>query len=357
MSTDLTTTGNGGGMPGLRSALMPQNFEQVLRFADMVSNSQFVPQAYRGKPGEIIAAVTYGAELGLSPMQALNAVAVINGKPAVYGDGLLAVCQSHPAWGGKEEYIEGEGDKRVAHCIVKRKGEPDAHATFSVRDAIAAGLWGKAGPWKQYDSRMLQMRARGFALRDQFADALRGIISAAEAEDYPPVGPARARDITPRTTSGPIADPAEDTAIEVVGPYGDVQWVMPVEFDAWIADALSNCPNDQALEDLAQANGDKVQEAVAVELQKRKAKRAKPHGNGHAKRNGDPATTEARALYATAKAALDDNDYEAAVAAKISAFAIAGLPDDIKGKFDDLFLAYERQVQQASEPVEQAELA
>ena len=51
--------------------------------------------------------------------------------------------------------------------------------------AKKASLWTKPGPWQQYPDRMLQMRARGFALRDTFADVLRGLISREEAEDMP----------------------------------------------------------------------------------------------------------------------------------------------------------------------------
>lgn len=206
MSNELVVNGGSTAMTGLRSALTPQNFGEVMRFAELMSNSQFIPQGYRGKTGDIIAAITYGSEIGLSPMQALQSVAIINGKPAIYGDGLLAVCQSHPLWGGMQESIEGSGDARKATCIVRRKGDSDAKYAFSVKDARDAGLWGKAGPWKQYPDRMLQMRARGFALRDQFADALKGIITAEEARDYPANGP---RDITPQRPTGPIADPAE----------------------------------------------------------------------------------------------------------------------------------------------------
>lgn len=215
MSNELVTTnGNGRAMTGLRNAVTPQNFGEVMRFAEMMANSQFVPQSYRGKQGDIIAAITYGSEIGLSPMQALQSVAIINGKPAIYGDGLLAVCQSHPAWGGMAETLEGAGDARKAVCTVKRKGDSDATYSFSVADARKAGLWDKAGPWKQYPDRMLQMRARGFALRDQFADALKGIISAEEARDYPANN---ARDITPAPT-GPIADPAEAPVEDAYDP-------------------------------------------------------------------------------------------------------------------------------------------
>ena len=55
--------------------------------------------------------------------------------------------------------------------------------TFSEEDARRAKLLGKSGPWSQYPERMMQLRARGFALRDAFADVLSGLISGEEAED------------------------------------------------------------------------------------------------------------------------------------------------------------------------------
>jgi hypothetical protein len=61
---------------------------------------------------------------------------------------------------------------------------------FTVADAKKAGLWGKTGPWTQYPKRMLQMRARGFALRDAFPDVLKGLVTAEEAQDYPATQPA-----------------------------------------------------------------------------------------------------------------------------------------------------------------------
>ncbi len=64
---------------------------------------------------------------------------------------------------------------------------------ISKEDAKKAGLWGKAGPWSQYPKRMLQMRARSFALRDKFADALSGLIMAEEAQDYTTIS-----DVTPK---------------------------------------------------------------------------------------------------------------------------------------------------------------
>jgi hypothetical protein len=94
--------------------------------------------------------------------------------------------QSCPVCEYVREYMEGEGDNLTAVCEAKRQGYPSPSVSrFSVTDAKKASLWGKTGPWTQYPSRMLQLRARGFALRDAFADALRGLVTAEEAQDYP----------------------------------------------------------------------------------------------------------------------------------------------------------------------------
>jgi len=94
---------------------------------------------------------------------------------------MLALVKAHPAF----EWIKEECDGNVATCTIKRRGEPEVVQSFSLEEAKRAGLTGKQGPWTQYPKRMLQMRARGFALRDAFPDALRGVVSAEEARDTP----------------------------------------------------------------------------------------------------------------------------------------------------------------------------
>jgi hypothetical protein len=77
-----------------------------------------------------------------------------------------------------------------------------------VAEAKKAGLWGKQGPWTQYPRRMLQMRARGFALRDAFPDVLRGLVTAEEAADYTHVEPEPVRVTQPTPPTPPVADDA-----------------------------------------------------------------------------------------------------------------------------------------------------
>lgn len=166
--------------------LRPQSFEQLAQFANMASKSTMVPPNYKGKPEDIMLAVQMGSEVGLAPMQALQNIAVINGRPALWGDAQLGLCKSHPAWVSIEETMIGQGEARAARCVVIRNGEPPVVREFGYAQAKQAGLWGKTGPWTQYPDRMMQMRARGFALRDAFPDALRGLLSEHEARDTPP---------------------------------------------------------------------------------------------------------------------------------------------------------------------------
>jgi hypothetical protein len=95
------------------------------------------------------------------------------------------LCKASPVYEDLVETFEREDDTDflTAVCIAKRHGSTAVTAHFSVLDAKKGGLWTKAGPWQTYPRRMLQMRARSFALRDCFPDILKGLISVEEAMD------------------------------------------------------------------------------------------------------------------------------------------------------------------------------
>ena len=168
------------------TSLAPRTMDEAMAFSNMLATSNIVPDGFKNKPADILVAIQWGMELGLQPMQALQNIAVINGKPSIWGDALLAIVRADARCLGVHEEIKGE----VASCTIKRQHadgsvEP-VTATFSMTQAKTPGLADKKGPWTNYPRRMLQMRARGFAIRDAFPDLLKGIISAEEAEDTPP---------------------------------------------------------------------------------------------------------------------------------------------------------------------------
>jgi hypothetical protein len=205
----LTTTNQRG--------FAPATMGEAIEFSKMLADSSMVPKAYQGKPQDILVCVQWGQEIGLAPLQALQNIAVINGKPSIYGDAMIALVQNSLQCEGIEESIEGEGTANpIAICVAHRKGRKPVVAKFSVEDAKRAGLWGKGGPWQAYPKRMLQMRARGFALRDQFADVLKGLMTIEEAMDTDELTekpePIRKKDM-PRNPLDLVAAPAS-TIIE-----------------------------------------------------------------------------------------------------------------------------------------------
>ena len=167
--------------------LAPQDFDGLWRVATILAASGVVPKDLHQRPEAIFVTMNMGAELGLSPMASLQNISVINGRPTLWGDGLLGVVRGSGQLAGFSETFKGDfpsGDF-AAVCKCKR-GDESVTREFSIDDAKAAGLWkySQQGvtPWHKYPKRMLQMRARSWALRDLFADITKGISAREELE-------------------------------------------------------------------------------------------------------------------------------------------------------------------------------
>lgn len=204
------------------AALVPTDLEQAFRLARAIATAGFAPKGYLVDPkddkkgfdeNKIMVGILHGMEVGFTPMAALQSIAVINGMPSIWGDGALALVRASGLLEDIQERLEGEGKDQVAICTVIRRGQPaPVVRTFSIPNAAKAGLLSKTGPWQQYPHRMLQMRARSWALRDAFADVLRGLSIAEEVRDMgdlqeSPDGVYRsAADVPPPPTRAAIAD-------------------------------------------------------------------------------------------------------------------------------------------------------
>ncbi|WP_218814199.1 putative quorum-sensing-regulated virulence factor [Rickettsiella endosymbiont of Dermanyssus gallinae] len=189
--------------------------DQVMKLADRFSKSNCVPKEYQNNPANTFIAILMGLEVGLKPAQAVQGIAVINGRPCIWGDTLIGLVQAS----GQLEYIKEtiEGDIKtnaIATCIIKRKGMPnEIIRTFSVQDAERAGLLKKSGTWQLYPQRMLQVRPRSWGLRDTFADILRGLYIREEVEDYPVE-----KDITPINKSQILVEKLQQQLNKEVQP-------------------------------------------------------------------------------------------------------------------------------------------
>lgn len=189
----------------------------------MIVESDLCPQQYRGKPKDAMIAILAGRAVGWEPIQALTAIAVINGRPSMYGDGPVGLAHASGLVDWINEWWELDGnvchepnyadlrqypDSLTACWQTHRKdnSEPSKPSRFSVADAKAAGLWGKRGPWVNYPKRMLVCRARAWGLRDNYADALQGI---SQAEEWADMHPAKAADPL-EAIEGEVVEPAHE---------------------------------------------------------------------------------------------------------------------------------------------------
>lgn len=161
--------------------LVPTTMTEVMDLAELMSKSEMVPKIYQGKPGNVTVAILAGHPLGLNPFSSCQSFAVINGTPSLFGDALLGIVKGSGLLSKISETVSENGE--VATCYITRRGEDPVCRTFTMTEAKKAGLLSKHGPWQAYPKRMLQMRARAFALRDVFPDILRGIGIAEEIED------------------------------------------------------------------------------------------------------------------------------------------------------------------------------
>ena len=157
---------------------------EAFGFAKLIADGGWLPKGVSQTAA--VLAIAQGASIGLNPFQSVQQIAVVNGRPTLYGDGLnAAVRRSGLVENEKvEKFRAADGHVVAVRVTVWRKGMKDPIVgEFSEKMARQAGLWGKPGPWSQYPDRMMFNRARAFAYRDGFADVLSGVRSAEEEED------------------------------------------------------------------------------------------------------------------------------------------------------------------------------
>lgn len=254
-------------------AIVPQTFEETMRVSRAVVASGLAPSALIGKltgddaAAAVAVAIMSGAELGLKPMVSLRSFTVINGKPALYGDGLINVVRMS----GKVAYLRTGCDetngKLVGFCEAKRldTGE-EKRVEFSQDDAIRARLWDERptirkqvwdyeskqkvwkdnlpndAPWYRFPKRMLAWRAAGYCLRELFGDVLGGIRDEFEAREI--ADAENMRDVTPVTESRPTPPkppkPPAPPLAKVVEVEPDLQDEQPTESQFNLGDFLES---------------------------------------------------------------------------------------------------------------------
>jgi hypothetical protein len=178
----------------------PQGLEQAMRLADTLAKSNLLPGPLRGKPSDVLVTLITGHELGLSPMQAVRGLHVIDGKAVMSADLTVALVMK------RREVCEFfrlvKSDDKVAEYQTKRVGSEPVTLQWTMEQAKNAGIAGKDN-WKKHPAAMLRARCASALARAVYPDLVLGVYDPDEAEEFrhPP-----ARTVAPPPPSGPTID-------------------------------------------------------------------------------------------------------------------------------------------------------
>ena len=137
------------------------DFDAAYRLAKNLAMSNLLPTAVRGKPADVLVTILYGQELGIAPMQALQTIYVVNGRPTLSAQLWVALARRA---GHKVRVVEEAPESCTVE--VERVDDPGhpTRVTYTLDQAKAAKLTGK-DVWTGHRAAMLYARAVSTAVR------------------------------------------------------------------------------------------------------------------------------------------------------------------------------------------------
>jgi len=249
------------------AAIVPTSIAEIWQVAKGVVASGLAPKNLGNgddKASAVAITIMAGMELGLKPMVALRSFTVINGKPALYGDGLINVVRGSGKVKRLKTGCEERDGQLVGYCEAERldTGE-SSRVEFTEADAIQAGLWSPEplirkevwenrvkvwkdnqpndAPWHRFPKRMLAWRAAGYCLRELFGDVLGGIRDEFEERE---IAEATFEEVAPRQV-GRNEPPAPPEEVEEEAT--DIEAFDPAAFTESVIAAVGNIADEEAL--------------------------------------------------------------------------------------------------------------
>lgn len=159
------------------SSLIPfaSEWEAMRQMAEVLVDSGFLPPTLN-TANKALTVLLAGRELGVPPMQAIRGIHVVNGRPSLSAELMLALAYQNIR--GFKFKVEASNEQ-VCRIMAQRPGGDPVTLSFTITDAARAGLT-KGDNWTKYPAAMLRARCTSAILRIVAPDAIRGIYTTEE---------------------------------------------------------------------------------------------------------------------------------------------------------------------------------
>lgn len=191
------------------------DFDATYRLAGNLCMSNLLPQALQGKTADVLVIILYGQELGLAPMQAIQVIDVVKGRPSLRANLWVALARKA---GHKVRVVENTATSCTITVI--RNDDPDGPitATYTIDDAKTAGLTSNDN-YRKNPKAMLYARAASTAIRQACPEVAMGFSDEYEVAE-PTARPTLAT-VAAERTDRPAAEPEVVVEPEPVEPTAE----------------------------------------------------------------------------------------------------------------------------------------
>ena len=163
-----------------------KQFDQLLRAANMLSQTSIIPATYQGKPQDCFVALEMATRMGVSPLVVMQNMYVVKGKPAWAGQACTMFINSCGKFTQVKHVYTGNKGTDSRGCYVTATRISDGIQVNGVEVTIAmakAEGWTSNTKWRNMPELMLAYRASAFFARVHCPEALMGVQLADEIYD------------------------------------------------------------------------------------------------------------------------------------------------------------------------------
>jgi hypothetical protein len=177
-------------VPGAVSPFAPANLEQAMRLATTLAKAGLVPDSLKGKPADVFTVLLHGHSIGLDPGQTLRGIHVINGRPVLAAELMVALVVCHPEV--CEYFMLIESTPEVATFETRRRGHPrPTKISWTIEQARRVKVSERGQmvsladrpTWQAHPAAMLRARASAALARAVYPDLVFGIGEDSEADE------------------------------------------------------------------------------------------------------------------------------------------------------------------------------